>query len=319
MSLFSAIDRALQTARTSCRLSSAFDAWKGRHNALGFFGDVDDFIDWWRDFGVPTDHISSEALKALCIEATGRGRSPTGNDEVTPSNAEEAAVLLLGVLIPKLKSWIRDAGIPATLDREDTEAEIAAGLWEAVATTTANESGTAGRLMNGARRRVRGAARREIAHERICRDLQQTTYLTPSEAGHPEDVIERALAEEILNSVEADLILSTRVRNESARKAAWRHRLTPKAAEHRLVRAETRLLAWMNGGAVPTRFAAAARRPFLTPPVRSGVLGLREAARANRQSEMGEEVISVSRAGEPRRPGAIIRPARGTAADHGSC
>lgn len=318
MALFAAIDSALQTARSSCRLSGAFDAWKRRHHALSFFGDVDDFIDWWRDAGVPKDRISSDALKALCIEATHQSRDPGRNNGATPSQAEDAALLLLGVLVPKLRSWIRDAEIPAALDQDEAEAEIAAGLWEAIATTTASHSGTASRLMNAARRRVRGAARREIAHERFCRDLPPAVYLSLGGAGQPEDLIERAVEHEIVNLLEADLILSIRLHNDSIREAAWRHRLTPKAVEHRLVRAEARLLAWANGQPVPTRFAVTRHRPVLGS-VSSDVSGLRETDTEKRATGDGEEVISVSSVGESlRRPGATSRPAHETGDEHGS-
>jgi hypothetical protein len=147
-------------------------------------------------------------------------------------------------------------------------------------------------LVNGGRRRARLAARAEIDYRICCRKLFELKY-RPQDftgLGHPESVVGAAQDAGVLSGSEADLIVATRLGDESLAGAASGRELSYTAARKRRGRAETRLLAWLRGSPIPSRFAAGARAGFISSRPHD-VSGLREQQRTQPAIAGGKEVM----------------------------
>ena len=181
---------------------------------------------------------NSSALAALCAQAARGGRDATADDD--------AACLLLWVMLQPLRRRANDSDVARALDSDDVQAEIAAGFWEGIVGIAPGRSGVAAQLINAGRRRARHAARKEIdcrVQGGGFRDFPET----PSEGAdlnHPEQVVHLALRQDVIDEIEADLIASTRLGPEPLSRAALRHSITYDTAKHRRARAEERLRAW---------------------------------------------------------------------------
>lgn len=233
------------------------------------FSDFEDFLDRCEQPGFFEDTTGDAALAALCAQAANGGRHAAADDD--------AACLLLWVLLAPLLGRSKNPDIATPLDADDVQAEIAAGVWEEAVSVVPESKGVASRLINAGRRRARRAARAEFDYQLCKQRLRELLSVgaDPGNSSAPEHVVAIARARGVINEVEGDLIVSTRLEEEPLRAVAARQGLTPKAASRRRDRAETRLLAWMRGSVVPSRHSAEARAEFLTSFGSGGVSGSR--------------------------------------------
>lgn len=264
MALFTKVEKTFEYLRTSQRLPRLLEEWRGGHAELAAFADAEDLIGCCGSAVLTDDPVGDAALSALCRQAAGGGKDGAADDD--------AACTLLWLLLRPLKRRSRDPDLRGALDADEAQAEFAAGLWEATVGVAPGDTGIGPRLINGGRRRARTAARREIDYQLHRRRLTQLADepVDPDALVHPEQIVASALRHGVVNAIEADLILATRLGPESVADASRRHGLTTKAAYHRRARAEARLLAWMNGDEIPSRYRARLRtcaRSLLEPGV----------------------------------------------------
>jgi hypothetical protein len=256
MDLFTAIHTTLEARLTSPRLLARFAHWVLIHEALAVIGDLEKLVE---DAGGESrlDVAIDQALGALCIQAAAGG--PEGRAD------DDAACLLLAVLLEPLVRRSKDRDVAGVLDVEDVQAELVAGVWEAIVSVTPDCSNVSNLLINAGRRRVRAAAKRELDHQLRRRRLGNAVadLSEPGTADCPEQVIGLARAEGVLNPVEADLIAATRLEPAEPPEVASLLGLSERAAFLRRDRGEARLLAWLGGAPLPPRRAAPARRELL--------------------------------------------------------
>jgi hypothetical protein len=240
MELFATVEKTFESRRGSQRLARAFGLWRRRHQELTPFADVEEVIASCKTTGLPTGSEVDSALAALCAQAARGGRDATADDD--------AACLLLWVMLQPLRRRAHDSDIARALDSDDVQAEIAAGFWEGIVAIAPGRSGVAALLINAGRRRARLAARKEIdcrVYEGGFRDLPGTST-EGRDLDNPEEVVDLALHQDVVDKVEADLIASTRLGPEPLAHAAARHGITYDTAKHRRARAEERLRAWAD-------------------------------------------------------------------------
>jgi DNA-directed RNA polymerase specialized sigma24 family protein len=275
MELFATVDKTFESRRGSQRLARAFGLWRRRHRGLRPFADIHELIASFEVAGVPAGSEGDSALAALCAQAARGGRSGTADDD--------AACLLLWAVLQPLRRRAHDPDVARALDNDDVQAEIAAGLWEGVVGITPGRSGVAALLINAGRRRARQAARKEIdrrVHEQRLRDLPGTSA-GDGDLEHPEQIVDLALHQEVVDEVEADLIASTRLGPEPLSYAASRHGIPYDTAKHRRARAEERLRTWAEAnGAELAGFSVAL-----------GVSDLRDEKQQSSYTSDGKEVM----------------------------
>ena len=267
MDLFTALQRSFQQRLASQRLCARFERWQLTSEALAEFCDVETLVGSVSGGRQSLPSVDL-ALRDLCIQAAGGGDQGCADDDAT--------CLLLVLLLEPLVRRSKDPDIAGPLDAEDVQAELAAGVWEAIVSVTPKSSCISSLLVNAGRRRVRTSARRELDHQVRRRPLNDNTPLEFSEAGSAADseqVIALAQRDGVLNPLEAELIAATRLAPSDPHQVAPLLGLTERAAFLRRDRAETRLLAWLVGIPVPSRSAAPARRDVIAF---QGVSGLRD-------------------------------------------
>jgi DNA-directed RNA polymerase specialized sigma24 family protein len=276
MDFFLAVQQSFDRRRTTLRFGRRFEQWRRGSRELRRFSDVDDLLAAVTAGGLgwaPTD----AALAALARQAAREGVSRRADDDAT--------CLLLALLIGPLTRRTRDADIAGPLDDEDAQAEVVAGLWEAVVAMGPPCSGVARFLVNAARRRARGAARRELDFRRRRRELRyEVDAAATSSTGNPEEVLASAEARGVLTSLERELIARTRLENVSPNELC--EELSRRAAFLRRDRAEVRVVAWLKGLPPPSRFNAGGRRALLGRSGSPSVSGLRGDPK---QSHVGSE------------------------------
>ena len=279
------------------------------------FSDIEDFLRRCGQPGFFEDTTGDAALAALCTQAVNGGRHAAADDD--------AACLLLWVLLAPLIGRSQNSDIATPLDADDAQAEIAAGLWEEAVRVAPESTGVAARLINAGRRRARRAARAEFDYQLCKKELRELLLLGADPAGGsaPEQVVALARVRGVISEIEGDLIVSTRLEGERLEAVAARRGLTSKAASHRRHRAETRLLAWMRGSVVPSRHSAGARTAFLTSFGSQGVPGLRPVKQHLSLSLEKKEVMPRPSDGSANRPGRgpdAINPSDASDAAHGN-
>jgi hypothetical protein len=265
MALFTKVEKSFEYLRTSQRLDPLVERWRDGCGELASVAEPAALIGRCGDAISGDDRGGDLSLSVLCRRAVGGGKHGTAD--------EDAACVLLWLLLSPLKRRSRDPDVRGALDADDAQAEFAAGLWEEAVAVNAGDSGVARRLVNGGRRRTRAAARREIEyllHRRRLRDIS-IDPVEPDAIVNPERVVAAAFRHCVLNPIEADLILSTRLGAETVADTSRRLGLTRKAAYHRRWRAEERHVAWMRGEQVPSRFRARSRHLSASFLARSGV------------------------------------------------
>src|SRR6266540_3503855 len=135
-------------------------------------------------------------------------------------------------------------------NRADLEAEMLAGLLEAIRVLPADEDRVAGRLLRwalfaGLRMVERNAvqSRREVA--------VWTSAEPPRPASHPDLVLADAVADGVLTAVEAELVGETRLGGVPLGELADRWGISYQAAKKRRQRAEARLVRWLRARMSP--------------------------------------------------------------------
>lgn len=264
MALFTEVEKTFEYLSSSQRLHRLLKDWRGGHTELEPLAHADELIESCGRAVLGDDPIGDAALSALCRQAAGGGRDGAAD--------EDAACTLLWLLLRPLKRRSRDPDVRSALDADEVQAEFAAGLWEATVGVAPGDTRVGRRLINGGRRRARAAARREVdyqLHRRRLRHLAEEP-IDPFALVNPEQIVAAALRHGVVNAIEADLVLATRLGTESVADAGRRYGLTTKATYHRRTRAEARLLAWMNGDPIPSRYRArlsSCARSLLKPGV----------------------------------------------------
>lgn len=123
MDFFLAVQQSFDGRRTTLRFGRRFEQWRSGSSELRRFSDVDDLLAAVTTGGLGSP-LADAALDALVRQAAGRGVSRGADDDAT--------CLLLALLIVPLTRRSTDADIAGPLDCEDAQAEVVAGLWEAV-------------------------------------------------------------------------------------------------------------------------------------------------------------------------------------------
>jgi DNA-directed RNA polymerase specialized sigma24 family protein len=273
MPLFAAIQHSFESFLSGEEFDRAFRHWRKGSDALSLLADPEELIetlDCFRNRLQRTDPVAEATLAALCVRA--QNRPPPINQErpITtgeavgrPRSSEGAALLILWLFLPQL--WgARFVNPGGALDRDDLEAEMALGLWEAVVRVDAHDVGVGRRLVHAARNGARATARRSLDSQRRSRSLDAAAHISSPDAdalrvGHPDHLLGAATRIEAVNELEARLILRTRVDGLSLKEMGRALGISEKAAEHRRARAEGRLAAWLGNGSIPPRRVSGAR------------------------------------------------------------
>ena len=203
MDLLSRVEGDLAALRRSGALDEALRRWKIRREGLLSFADAEALIGFLRDPDVEPRRAKDPVLAALCMEATG--------------GDQNAATFVLWLMLPgllrvrrRLTSWMNAIG------REDLDAELLAGVWEAATAIGPTTANVAARLVNRARRRALSALRQAL-------DWAGRLEPLPTE-------------------VEAELFRASR---RTIGEVRARLGVTAYGAQNRRRRAKRRLLAWL--------------------------------------------------------------------------
>jgi hypothetical protein len=233
MDLLEKVEADLVALRRSGAIEEALRRWKSHRAELRSFASVEALIGFLRDPDVVPRRAKNPVLAALCLEAAG--------------GDEDAATFLLWLMLPGLLRVRQRVSSGNALGREDLEAELIAGLWEAATTVEAKTANVAARLVDRARRRALAAVRQ-------ASDLAKRSLPFSTEIGEPpglEDdtgggVLAEAVRAGVISEVEADLFRASR-----SNVAAVRARLgvTAYAAQNRRRRARRRLVRWLSDSA----------------------------------------------------------------------
>jgi hypothetical protein len=273
MSLFATIQRSFESLRSVKGFDRAVRHWSRASGALVSFRDADELIEaleCFRDRQKPPNPLADAALAELCLRARDCSGPvaedpPTRFGEVVGRRrlADDAALLILWLFLPQL--WGTSFANPGgALERDDLEAEMALGLWEAVAKVEDDDAEVGRRLVQAARNGARAAARRALDYQRRCSSLEAADHVSSQAVDElrfadPDHVVGTATRQEVVNELEARLILETRVDGRSLKNMSAALGMTEKGAEHRRARAERRLDAWLSNGSIPSRRQATAR------------------------------------------------------------
>ena len=274
MSLFAAIQHSFESFRSAEELDRVARHWSKGSDALSLFGDPQELIkalDCFRDPQQRTNRLADATLVELCARARNH---PVPVNQEPPIRTEEAArrsrfsddaaLLILWLFLPQL--WGTSFANPGgTLDRDDLEAEMALGLWEAVVRVEDHDVGIGRRLVHAARNGARAAARRSLNFQHRCTSLDAAAHIWSLDTAsrrftQPDYVVNTATGIEVVTELEARLILETRVDGLSLKEVGRALGISEKAAEHRRARAEGRLAAWLSNGSIPPRRQATAHK-----------------------------------------------------------
>ncbi len=302
MTLFDTVEKTFRIRRSSRRLRAAFVEWRETHEGLDRFADLDDLVARCEQPEGRAGDLVDQALAALCVQAARGGRHETADDD--------AACLLLWILLEPLRRRSEDADIATPLDGDDAQAEIAAGMWERVVRIRPGNRAVAPALVNAGRRGARLAARAEFDYRTCCRKLFELkrTARALVDCGHPEAIVGEAVEAGVVKRSEAELIASTRLGGDSLGHAAAERGLNYSAARMRRIRAEASLVTWLEDTDASARLPAGAPSGLSPSGPQRVVSGLREQASARSASGHGKEVMPGRSDGLPnhisRRPDA---------------
>lgn len=234
------VEGDLVALRRSGALGRALRRWQARREELRSFDDGEALIRFLRDPDVEPRRAKDPVLAALCMEAT--------------LGDQRAATLLLWLMLPGLLRVRRRLASWNALGREDLEAELLAGVWEAATAIGPATGNVAARLVNRAHRRALAAVRQAADWAGRSEPLSREMARSPGQEGEPdgaEDVLTEAVRAGVISEVEADLFRASRTNIGEVRA---RLGVTAYAAQNRRRRAKRRLLAWLAESApVPPR------------------------------------------------------------------
>jgi len=231
MDLLQRVEGDLAALQRSGVLEEALRRWKTTRDALRSYADVEALIGFLRDPGAEPRAAKDSALAAISVEATGGDQT--------------AATLVLWLMLPgllrvrqRLVSW-------NALGREDLDAELLAGVWEAATAVGPSSTSVAARLVNRARRRALTAVRQAADWTGRSEPLSTEMAEPGPEPGSndPEDILTEAARAGVISTGEAELFRAT---YGTIGKVRARMGVTVYGAQNRRRRARRRLLDWLN-------------------------------------------------------------------------
>lgn len=245
--LLTRLDSEVAARRTSGALVDALRHWQTRHEALRSFDHPDDLISFARGSDKERHEVKDPVLTALCVEGV--------------SGDEDAAVLLVWLMLPGLLLVRRRLGARDGLGGDDIDAELLAGLWESAARVRPGAPYVAKRLLDGARRRAFTAVRREENWTGRIEPLGGEVGESPgvaADAGEVSDILSEAVAAGVISRVDAELFRASRAAMPLLRS---RLGISEGGVRSRRLRAKRRLLDWL----ATSSSATAQMRPVGSP------------------------------------------------------
>jgi hypothetical protein len=228
--LIQRIEGDLAAQRRTGMLDEALRRWQAGRHALRSFADAAALIDFLRDPDASPRRAKDSALAALCMEAT--------------HGDQTASTLLLWLMLPGLLRVRQRLAVWSPLGRDDLDAELIAGVWEAASAVGPASTGVAARMLNRARRRAHAAVRRATdwagRWEPLSTEVPDEA-LVPGDVGL-EEILRDAVQAAVISTEDAELICTTRVTIGEVRD---RLGVTLYAAQMRRHRARRRLLDWL--------------------------------------------------------------------------
>jgi hypothetical protein len=217
--------------------------------------------------GLPARLIPLDELRTLLLRRS------------TPYAARDAAVAellrrarrdhdtwtvgLAGVLVPGLRRVAAALAEDYPGDAADIDAEVLAGLVDAIGRIDPAGQRLAAQLLRAAFNRAKRLRRAELWLAARSTPIEPASMAPPPLAGHPDLVLARAVAHGVITRHEAELIGLTRLEGVSVAAVAAANGYQPGTLARRRGRAEARLVGWLLGGSQP-----ASRRPWRTLPIR---------------------------------------------------
>jgi hypothetical protein len=240
--LLGRVEGDLAALRRSGALDAALRRWRSRREELLSFDDAEALIDFLRDPDVEPRRVKDPVLAALCMEAT-RGD-------------QSAATLLLWLMLPGLLRVRRRVAAWNALGREDLDAELLAGVWEAATAIGPTTASVAARLVNRARGRALAAIRQAADWTGRSEPLSTDMAEPPGPETGPdglEDVLTVAVRAGVISAGEAELF---RASHGTIGEVRGRLGVTAYGAQNRRRRAKRRLLAWLaESSPIPPPFS----------------------------------------------------------------
>jgi hypothetical protein len=228
--LLDRIEKDLRGLRRNGTLDETLRNWQAKHHALRTFVDAAALIGLLRNADAPPRPEKDAVLAAICAEATqGDGTAST---------------LLLWLMIPGLLR-VRQRLAGGALDRDDLDAELVAGLWEATSAIQAGTTGVAARLVNRARRRALFAVRRATDWAGRADAMSIDAVDERADVGSigPSALLSEAVRAGVIRATDVELICATR---ESIGRVSDKLGVTLAAAQMRRHRARRRLIDWLE-------------------------------------------------------------------------
>lgn len=195
---------------------------------------------------IPLDELRSILLHPSCSFAA-RDAALTALVHRARMGEPAWTVGLAGVLLPGLRRTAGRLTRGYPCDTADVDAEVLAGLLEALDRLDPAGGRVAARLLWAAYRRGDRLRKRELGE--VCRRAaSRPRSLAPRQPwGHPDLVLARAVAEGVVTGEQAELIGATRIGDVPVGDLAAELGVTPDTLRHRRRRAERRLVAWLRG------------------------------------------------------------------------
>ncbi|MFD2810949.1 hypothetical protein ACFSZT_16150 [Prauserella oleivorans] len=197
---------------------------------------------------VPLDELRDRLLNRRCPRET---RDAVWAHMVRRSRRDGPTwtVACVGMALPALARTARWLAARYRGERADAHAVVLSGFLEALATVDIADSGVLNRLIWRARQ-VGQAALEESLDAPMPAGLGFGPIVPQAPWGHPDLVLARAVGDEVLTPVEADVISATRVGEVSLTEWAATHGTTYWAAYKMRQRAEARLVDYLRDDAV---------------------------------------------------------------------
>jgi hypothetical protein len=209
--------------------------------------------------GLPARLIPLDQLRALLLRRS------------TPYAARDAAVAellrrarhsggawtvgLAGVLAPGLRRVAATLASTYPGDPADIDAEVLAGLLDGIARIDPAGARLPARLLRHAFNRAKRLRRSERAFAVRNVPVSPDSMAPPRLVGHPDLVLARAVARQVITRYEAELIGMTRLEGIGIARLAAANGYRFGALYLRRERAEARLVGWLTTGRLPARRA----------------------------------------------------------------
>lgn len=252
--LLGRVEGDLAALRRSGALDAGLCRWKIGQQGLRSFADAEALIGFLRDPDVEPKRTKDPVLAALCMEAT-RGD-------------QSAATFLLWLMLPGLLRVRRRVAAWNALGREDLDAELIAGVWEAATAIGPATASVAARLVNRARRRAMSALRQAVDWAWRLEPLPLEVGEDPGPEVAPgglEDVLVEAVQGGCISEEEAELFRASR---RTIGQVRARLGVTAYGAQNRRRRAKRRLLAWLaESSRIPPQFLPPRTPQELSPGI----------------------------------------------------